>query len=88
MRRAVENLLSTCPGRIWVGILGAATALDIYCDRNSIVGDSLSECIRVAFHTETPQGRAAFVAAYAVGSAWFIPHIIRRANEERGQRCP
>ena len=81
MRRAAHRLFARHPVPAWAGVIGGLVALDLWCDRNTIVGDSLSECIRLVFHTEHPAGRTAFVAAYAAGSYWFVPHILKRVNE-------
>ena len=83
MRGTVNRLLSTRPALVWLGLVGGPIAFDVWAARNDITGDSLSECVRAGLHTETPAGKVAFVAGWTALSAWFIPHILRRVNEER-----
>ena len=69
------------PALIWGGLLGSLTILDIWCDRNNVVGDSLSECVRATLRTDTPEGRAALVAFWLGLSGWVIPHWLRAVTD-------
>lgn len=64
---------------MWGGVLGAVIALDLYCDRNAVVGDTFSEVTREVFHVDHPLGRAAFYGSWGVLTAWWLPHIVRKA---------
>lgn len=68
------------PGLVWAALLGGMAALDVYCDRNTTTGDTLSEVTRATFRTHHPLGRAAFVLCWARLSWWFVPHICRQAE--------
>lgn len=67
------------PRVMWGGILGALIALDLYCDRDAVVGNTFSEVTRDVFKVHTPAGRVAFVGAWGGLTAWYLPHILRRA---------
>lgn len=67
------------PRRVWVAGIGSLVVLDVWCDRNSTPGDSLSECVRVFFRPETRLGKFAFVASWAALSGWFLPHILKES---------
>lgn len=69
------------PAHVWAACLGGLIALDIWCDRNAVTGDSLSECVRAALRTHTPAGKAAFLIGWASLTAWFCPHICRTIKE-------
>jgi hypothetical protein len=69
------------PSLVWGGLLGSLTALDIYCAYNATEGDSLSECVREWFHTDTPQGRAAVVIGWSALTVWVIPHWCRAVHD-------
>lgn len=71
------------PRNIWLGIAAALTVLDIWAARNQLQGDSLSECTRELFRTDTPAGRAALVGAWAALTAWLIPHLLRTNTKEQ-----
>ncbi|MEU6362134.1 hypothetical protein [Streptomyces albidoflavus] len=60
----------------WGAILGTAFLYEMYGVLNKIDGDTLSERVRVWFHTSTRPGKAVFVVAWLGLTAWFIPHII------------
>lgn len=61
----------------WLTVTAGLTAADLYFDRNDCYGDTLSECTRFIWRTETPVGRVAFIASWAALSTWFVPHICR-----------
>lgn len=65
------------PAPFWLGTLGALAAYDYWCAKNATIGDSLSEVARATFRTDHPLGRAAFIGAWAVLTAWLLPHICR-----------
>lgn len=65
------------PGLVWGGALGALAVFDLWCARNAVVGDSLSECTRSVLRTHTRAGQAAFVLGWAALTAWLVPHICR-----------
>lgn len=67
------------PRHVWGGALGTLVAYDLYCDRNTTTGDTLSEVTRDVFAVHTPAGRAVFLAAWVLLSGWFLPHILRKA---------
>lgn len=64
---------------MWGGVLGAVIALDLYCDRDAVVGNTFSEVTREVFRVDTPLGRVAFVGAWGGLTAWWLPHIVRKA---------
>jgi len=66
----------------WASVIGGLSALDVWCHRNETTGDTLSECLRLVYHTETSRlGRAAFLLTWAGLTCWFVPHINRRVAE-------
>lgn len=67
------------PGLFWISGIGSLLVADALLDRRHD-GSTLSECTRSTFRTHTTAGRCAFVAAYAVGSAWFVPHILKHVE--------
>ena len=69
------------PAYVWAAILGGPLLLDLWCDRNATVGDTLSEVTRATFRTDTAAGRAAFLLGWAALTAWFCPHICRTIKE-------
>lgn len=62
---------------VWAAGIGSLVVLDIWCDRNDVVGDSLSECIRVIYRPHTPLGRCALVGSWVALSKWLLPHLWR-----------
>jgi hypothetical protein len=65
------------PLLVWASSIGALIALDVWCDRRR--DDSTLSCqLRRIFHTDHKAGRLAFIATYAAGTCWFVPHICRR----------
>lgn len=64
------------PNLVWGTILGGALAVELRAVFNDKLGDTLSERVRVWFHTNTRTGKAVFVIAWLGLTAWFIPHII------------
>ncbi|MET7363238.1 hypothetical protein ABZS76_33040 [Streptomyces sp. NPDC005562] len=60
----------------WGLILSAAFAYEMYGVFNKVDGDTLSERVRVWFHTSARPGKAAFVLAWLGLTAWFVPHIV------------
>lgn len=64
---------------MWGGVLGAVIALDLYCDRDAVVGNTFSEVTREVFRVHTPAGRAAFYASWGALTSWYLPHIVRKA---------
>ena len=60
---------------VWGIGLGILTAYELWAVWNHRKGDTLSECVRVVFHTDTPEGRRLFEASWDALSAWFVPHI-------------
>jgi hypothetical protein len=71
------------PGLVWGGVLGGLTVFDLWCARNAVVGDSLSECTRSALRTHTTVGRALFVGCWAALTAWLVPHICRQLADHK-----
>ena len=69
------------PRNVWLTIAAALIALDIWAARNNLEGDTLSECTRELFRTDTPTGRAALVGAWAALTAWLIPHLLRTKEQ-------
>lgn len=69
------------PGAVWAACLGGLIALDLWCDRNTVTGDTLSECTRAVLRTHTPAGRATFVGGWVALTAWLVPHICRTIKE-------
>lgn len=65
------------PALVWaVGVLSLA-GLDFWCDRNTVPGDTLSECTRVLFRTHTPLGRLVFLAFWTRLYVWYARHICK-----------
>lgn len=69
------------PTSFWVSTLGGLAALDLWCARNTVIGDSLSEVTRTALRTHTPAGRALFVGGWAALTIWLVPHILRAVDD-------
>ena len=67
------------PRAMWGGVLGAVIALDLYCDRNATTGDTFSEVTREVFRVHTPLGRVVFYTSWGALTAWWLPHIVRKA---------
>lgn len=65
------------PGLVWALLLGSPAVLDFWCDRNKVPGDTLSECTRKLYRTNTPLGRVAFVASWSLLTRWLVPHILK-----------
>ena len=65
----------------WVAILGAATIAEF---RSLYVGDdgTLSAFTRAVFHTDTPEGRAAFTVTLVGGAFVFWRHILKPIVKE------
>lgn len=68
------------PATVWAGALGALSLLDLWADRNSTTGDSLSEVLRGWFRTDTTAGKCALAAFWACLTAWLLPHLFRQPN--------
>lgn len=64
----------------WVTTLAGLGVFDLWLAKNATDGDSLSEVTRELFRTETPAGRATLVGAWAMLTAWLIPHLLHRAT--------
>jgi hypothetical protein len=60
--------------RGWVGAVAALALADVICDRRG--WPTLSSTTRHLLHTQTPAGRAAFIAGWAALTVWFVPHIV------------
>lgn len=60
----------------WLGAIGSLAVADLVLNARHD-GSTLSEAARHVYRTDTPVGRAAFVASWAVLSGWLIPHICR-----------
>lgn len=67
------------PDLFWAASLGSLIAADVLLDQRHD-GSTLSEVTRTTFRTHHPAGRAVFVASYAVGSCWFVRHILKRVE--------
>jgi hypothetical protein len=70
------------PALVWAAALGGLAILDVWCDRNATKGDTLSECVRIWFRTDTPAGRTALVAFWLGLSGWVIPHWLRVVTDD------
>lgn len=64
---------------IWTAGIGPLIVLDAVLDKRND-GSTLSEATRYIYRTETPFGRAAFVASWLALSTWLIPHICRKGS--------
>lgn len=71
----------TRPVAFWASAITALGLFDYWAAKNTIKGDSLSECTRAAFCTHTNAGRIAFVLAWGGLTAWFVPHILRAVDD-------
>jgi hypothetical protein len=64
---------------IWAGwlvvVVGSFFALEVPALRNARKGDTLSEQIRMWFHTGNPYGRGVWLVTSGVFFAWFVAHI-------------
>jgi hypothetical protein len=60
--------------RHWAAYIAAGVAIDIYAAYVRHDG-TLSHAIRETFRTNTPAGRATFLALLGAGVVWFGPHI-------------
>lgn len=69
------------PALVWVSTLGSLAIFDLWCARNDVEGDSLSEITRTALRTHTPLGQAVFIGAWAGLTAWLVPHICRAIQD-------
>lgn len=69
------------PVPVWAACIGGLIALDVWCDRNTTVGDSLSECLRTTLRTDTPAGKAFVFVGWGYLTAWFLPHLCRSIKE-------
>lgn len=63
-------------GAVWASLLAAGLAYEIHEVRDGPDGFPLTRVIRCVFRTDTPIGRAAFVAFVERGSGWLIKHIL------------
>lgn len=61
----------------WALGIGYLAVVDVLRDRGEPDGDTLSECLRVAFHTDDPRGRAALAAAIAAGAVVLFRHLAK-----------
>lgn len=66
------------PGLVWAVVLGGLAGFDYWCARNTVVGDSLSECTRATLRTHTRAGQLLFIGGWAALTAWIVPHINRK----------
>jgi hypothetical protein len=62
--------------KLWLTAFGAMAAVDLYCAKVRH-GGTLSQAGREIFRTNTPAGRAAWIAGWTGLTAWLIPHIIK-----------
>jgi hypothetical protein len=69
------------PAFVWAGALGGLAVLDLWCARNAVVGDSLSEVTRATLRTHTRLGKATFVGFWTGLTVWLVPHIIRAIDD-------
>ena len=60
--------------RNWIAAIGILGILDWWCANVKHEG-TLSQAGREIFRTDTPAGRAAWLAFWAALSSWLIPHI-------------
>jgi len=67
------------PRLIWAAGIGSLIVLDVALDRRHD-SSTLSEVTRALYRTDTTAGRVAFVASWAVLSAWLCPHICKRVE--------
>lgn len=65
----------------WIGVFGALTVVDVYCDRK-FPEYTLSAVARRRFQVHTTKGQIVFVAGWGALSYWLIPHIILPAMQE------
>lgn len=65
---------------MWVAILLTAAAYETYGIISKAEGDTLSERLRLWFHTDSLAGSVAFVVALLGFVLWFIPHILLKAE--------
>jgi hypothetical protein len=66
------------PALFWGDTLTALGIVDLWCARNAVVGDSLSECSRAWFRVHTPAGELAFTTALTAGAVILHRHICRK----------
>ncbi|MGW0736959.1 hypothetical protein [Streptomyces sp. NPDC002851] len=61
---------------IWVVLLAAGAAYELYALWNKTPGDTLSERVRAWFRVHTRPGRALFALAWVGFATWFLVHIL------------
>ena len=66
------------PPAEWTLGIGYLAVLDALRDRGEPDGDTLTECLREAFHVDRPEGRAALAAAITAGAALLYRHLVKR----------
>lgn len=62
---------------VWLGIIGGASLLDWYLDQGDPDHDTLSECVRVWFHTDTSAGKAFLFVTMSVGGGGLYRHFCK-----------
>lgn len=62
---------------IWLAVIGGSSLLDWWADQGEPDQDTLSECARRLFRTDTPAGRVALTATIAVGATWLRRHLCK-----------
>lgn len=65
------------PGLFWATAVGSLAVLDVWADRNTVAGDTVSECTRTLFRTHSPLGRVVFLATWGTFATWFARHITK-----------
>lgn len=61
---------------LWLAWAALFAILEGNAIANETDGDTLSERLRLWFHTKTPAGRFGFAAVIVTLTAWLIPHIL------------
>lgn len=62
------------PDLVWSAIFAVAGVYETYAIFKN--KGTLSERVRVWFHTKTPAGKAVFAGVWLAFSAWFLVHIL------------
>lgn len=66
----------------WAAFIAGGVLADLWRSRVAD-GSTLSQTTRDVFHTDTPLGRAAFLAAWGYLCAWFPGHILDQPAKDR-----
>jgi len=61
----------------WACGIGYLAIVDWIRDRGEPDGDTLTECLRVAFRVHEPRGRAALAATVAAGGLVLYRHLVK-----------